>query len=69
MVWGAFTTFIKCYLVLIPLEKRKALDFVDVVYELALEPFYYHHDNYKHLILMEDGAPVYSSRVVANWRD
>ena len=54
---------------LIPLEKCKALDFVEVVYELALEPFYYHHDNYGHLISLEDGAPVYSSRVATNWRE
>ena len=55
-------------MVLISLEKPKALDFVDVVYESTLEPFYYHQDNYEHLILMEDGAPVHSSRIVANWR-
>ena len=69
MVWEAFTVFTKCYLVLNPLEKLKALDFVDVVYESALEPFYYHHDNYEHLILIEDGPLVHSSHVVANWRE
>ena len=69
MVWRAFTAFTKCDLVLIPLEKCKALDFVDVVYELALEPFYYHDDNYEHLILMEDGAQVHSSCIVLNWRE
>ena len=68
MVLETFIAFTKCYLVLIPPEKRKALDFVDIVYESALEPFYYHHDNYEHLILMEDGALVHSSHVVANWR-
>jgi len=69
MVWGAFTTFTKYYLVLIPPEKHKALDFVEVVYESALELFYYHHDNYENLILMEDGAPVHSSHVATNWRE
>ena len=69
MVWRAFIAFTKCYLVLIPPEKRKALDFVDVVYESALEHFYYHHDNYEHLILMEDGALVHSSCIVANWKE
>ena len=69
MVWRAFTTFTKCYLVLIPPEKHTALDFVEVVYESALEPFYYHYDNYEHLILMEDGASVHSSSVATNWRE
>lgn len=69
MVWGAFTASSKCYLVLIPPDKLKAFDFLDVVYQSALEPYYYHHENHEQLLLMEDGAPVHSSRVVARWRE
>ena len=62
MVWGAITSSTKSYLVLIPPDKRTAKDFVEIVYELALEHFYYHHDNYQDLILMEDGGPVHQSK-------
>lgn len=43
MVWGAFTSSSKCYLVSIPPNKCKALESLDVVYQSALEPYYYYH--------------------------
>ena len=46
MVWSAITSSTKSYLVLIPSNKCIAKDFVEIVYELALEHFFYHHDNY-----------------------
>ena len=69
MVWGAFSSFNKCYLVLVLLEKRTAKDFVDVIYESGLEPYYYHHNNYKRLILVEDGAPMCCSHAPKHWGD
>jgi hypothetical protein len=59
MVWDAITSFTKSYLVLIPPNKHTTKDFLELVYEFVLEHCYYHHENYKHLILMEDGAPVH----------
>jgi hypothetical protein len=61
MVWGAITSSTKSYLVLIPPDKRIIKDFVEIVYESALEHYYYHHENYEHLFLMEDGAPLHRS--------
>ena len=46
MVWSAITSSTKSYLVLIPPDKCTAKDFVEIVYESALEHFYYYHDNY-----------------------
>jgi transposase len=69
MVWGAFTSSSKSNLVLIPPNKRTAVDFVDVVYESGLEPYYYDHNNYKSLILMEGGALVHHSNAPKLWRE
>ena len=69
MIWGAFTSYSKSDLVLIPPNKRTALDFVDVVYTSGLESYYKGYNNYQHLILMEDGAPVHRSIAPKLWRE
>ena len=69
MVWGAFTANSKCSLVLIPPDKRTAVDFIEVVYDAVLCHYYYHHDNPEELILMEDGAPVHRSNLPKQWRE
>nr|PNR28760.1 hypothetical protein PHYPA_029353 [Physcomitrium patens] len=68
MVWGAFTGFDKSPLVIIPLDKRSARDFVPIVYEGVLSGFYFLHDDPEQLILMEDGAPVHRSSLPLQWR-
>lgn len=68
MVWGAFTGYDKCPLVIIPPDRRKGRDFVDVVYESRLSGFYFLHDHPQTLILMEDGAPVHRSKESSDWR-
>lgn len=68
MVWGAFSDFDKCPLVIIPPDRRKGRDFVDVVYESRLSGFYFLHDHRETLILMEDGAPVHRSKEASEWR-
>ena len=45
------------------------MDFVEIVYEGALEHYYWHHNHYEHLILMEDGAPVHHSNAQKYWRE
>jgi hypothetical protein len=50
MIYRAFTTSTKYYLMLVPLNKHKAMDFVEVVFETALMPYYYHHTNYEYFI-------------------
>lgn len=67
MVWGAFTATSKCYLVFIPVGQRTAMDFVDVVCEKGLLPYFYHHANYEHLTLMVDGAPIHTANVTKFW--
>jgi hypothetical protein len=69
MVWSAITSSLKSYLVLIPPDKRIAKDFIEIVYESALEHYYYHHENYAHLILMEDGATVNRNNAPKFWRE
>ena len=62
MVWGAFTGYDKCPIIVIPPNKQKSKDFVDIVYESRLSGFSFLHDHPETLILMEDGAPVHSSK-------
>jgi transposase len=69
MVWGAITGSSKSYLVLIPPNRRISKDFVEIVSQGALEHYYWHHDHYEHLILMEDGAPVHGSNIQKDWRE
>ncbi|CAA9501973.1 MAG: hypothetical protein AVDCRST_MAG96-2018 [uncultured Segetibacter sp.] len=69
MVWGAFSGFDKCPLVVMPSHKHTAKDFVDIVYEGRLSGFYFMHDSPNNLILMEDGAPVHRSAYSNLWRE
>jgi len=62
MVWSAFTSFDKCPLVIIPLDRQKGRNFVDVVYESRLSGFCFFHDHPETLILMEDGALMHHSK-------
>jgi hypothetical protein len=68
MVWGAFTGFDKCPLVIIPPDRWKGRDFVDVVVESCLSGFYFLHDHHETLILMEDGALMHHSKESSDWR-
>jgi hypothetical protein len=69
MVWGTITNSTKSYLVLIPRDKHTTKDFIEIVYESTLEHYFYHHENYVHLILMEDGAPMHHSNAPKFWRE
>jgi hypothetical protein len=68
MVWGAFTGFDKCPLVIMPQGERSAAHFVKNVYESTLSGFYFMHDNPHELTLMEDGAPIHRSKLPEDWR-
>ena len=68
MVWGAITSFIKPYLVLTPPNKHTTKKFVEIVYEFALE-YYYYHENYKYLILIEDGTLVHHNNAPKFWKE
>jgi len=67
MVWGAFTTFSKCYVVLILPRQCTTVDFIDVVYEQGLLLYFYHHANHEYLTLMVDGAPIHTANVTKSW--
>jgi len=54
-------------MVLIPLGQRTAVDFVDVVCEQRLLPYFYHHANHEHLTLMVDNAPVHTANMTKSW--
>jgi hypothetical protein len=70
MVWGAFCGRLdKCKLILIPVGKRTALDYIEYVYENALSGYYHHADNPAELILMEDGAPTHRGIQPKLWRE
>jgi hypothetical protein len=42
MVWGAFTGFDKCPLVIMPQDKRTSIKFLTIVYEPTLSGFYFY---------------------------
>ena len=46
-----------------------AKDFMDLVSETTLSPFYFVHDRHQDLILMEDGALVHRSSLPKLWRE
>jgi len=52
-----------------PPYKHTATDFVEIVCEGALEHYYWHYNQYKHLILMEGGAPLHHSKAQKFWRE
>lgn len=53
MVWGAFSSFNKCPLIIIPLDRKTTSDFVTLVYEGILREFYILHNHLEQLTLME----------------
>ena len=69
MIWGAFTGYEKCPIVIIPSDRRTSADFVDIVYEGRLSGFYFMHDDPQSLLLMEDGTPMHCSTLPKQWRE
>jgi transposase len=69
MVWGAFTATSKSNLILMPVGKRTAADFVDLVYDKELETYYFSHRDQAAPILMEDGAPIHRAATSRLWRE
>ena len=68
MVWGAFTSFDKCLLIIMPPNKRRGRNIVNVVYESQLSSFYFLQNHPKSLILMEDGTTVHRCKESSDWR-
>jgi hypothetical protein len=66
MIWAAFSGDKKSSLVYFPPDKRKAVDFVELVYKGELLGFLVEINEG---ILMEDGATVHTSKVSKDWRD
>jgi transposase len=69
MVWGAFTATSKSNLIQMPVGRRKAVDFTEIIYDGELEDYYFSHHDLEPPILMEDGAPTHTAAVSAVWRD
>lgn len=67
MIWGAFVGNRKLPLVVMPLRRRTAAHFAEVVYDAALRPFLMEHEDSPSLILMEDGALVHWSNIPKVW--
>jgi hypothetical protein len=67
MIWAAFAGNQKSKIVFMPKDRRKASDFVELVYNgehihfLTSSPF--------GAILMEDGAPIHCSKLSTTWRE
>jgi len=57
---------------LIPPQQRNTTDFIDVVCEQGLLPYFYHHKdhhaNHEHLTLMVDGVPIHTTNVTKSWK-
>ena len=68
MVWGTFTATLKLPLIAMPLGRRTAIDFVEIVYDGVLGPFLDAQGDARRLVLMEDGALVHRSKAPATWR-
>jgi len=56
LAWGAFSSFGKSLLVIMPPQRTMASDFVDIVYQRILGGFYFLHNHPQDLTLMEDGT-------------
>jgi hypothetical protein len=69
MIWGAFTAEIHLPMMVMPVGRQTGADFVDLVYHRIIEPFITSPNCPPDLILMEDGAPVHTSKVAKQWRD
>ena len=69
MIWGTFTGYEKCPIVIMPSNRRTSVDFVDIVCEGRLSGFYFMHDDPQSLLFMEDGAPVHRSTLPKQWRE
>lgn len=65
MIWGGFGGDKKSELVFMPKDRRKAIDFVELVYDGHLLQFM---GQVSRAILMEDGAPVHRSKAPEEWR-
>ncbi|KAI7947474.1 hypothetical protein MJO28_009382 [Puccinia striiformis f. sp. tritici] len=70
LCWGAFFGITKTPLVFIPPNQRKAADFIRNVYKPGLIPFLKDKDPdcCRRLLLMEDGAPVHTAKLSAEFR-
>jgi hypothetical protein len=64
MVWGAISLNKKSRLVVMPVGRRTAVDFVEVVYEGPLIEFL---DEFIYPVLMEDGSPLHRSNAPKHW--
>ena len=69
MIWGAFTATHKLPLIVIPPHRHTAVDFVQIVYDGLLSLFLDAQEDAFKLVIMEDGALVYRSKVLAGWRE
>ncbi|CEI95302.1 hypothetical protein G6F70_004475 [Rhizopus microsporus] len=66
MVWGAIAGGKKSTLVFMKKGMRTSADFINQVYEPVLLDFYKSLDS---PVLMEDGAPIHSAKIAAEWRE
>ena len=65
MIWGGFGGDKKSELVFMPKDRRKAIDFVELVYDGHLLQFM---GQVSYAILMEDRVPVHRSKAPKEWR-
>ena len=68
MISGAFTATHKLLFIVMPPSRRTTVDFVQIVYNRVLGLFLDPQENNCRLVLMEDGAPIHRSKVLASWR-
>jgi hypothetical protein len=69
MVWGAFSNFNRCFLIIKPQGERNATYFVHHIYEAILNSFYFMHNHHDEFTLLKDGALVCRSKLLVQWRE
>ena len=56
IVWSTFTSFDKCPLVILPSDRRRGRDSINVVYDSQLSGFYFLFDHSKAMIKANGGS-------------
>ena len=63
MIWDAITATSKYFFILIFYRQHTNMDFVEIVCEAKLLPYFYYHATHEELVFMLDGAPIHTTKV------
>ena len=69
MVWGGFYAGTKLDLVVLDSGRMNSESYINQVCEPVIGQFFKNSPGAHGLILMEDNAPIHTSKLTSNWRD